>query len=136
MFRLFHPTSLFLTHTHARAHVYTCTYTQAIGILRLTDHRVYPARGKATKLRQRKVSPLQYKSFTRRRNGQGSKKKTGHARNATRAIAFRMCSRSRFSLSLFLPRCQPLTRHGGNRIPRIRNYFESSRPPVGLTTRT
>jgi len=27
-------------------------------------------------------------------------------------------------------------RHGGNRIPWIRNYFESSRPTVGLTTRT
>lgn len=32
------------------------------------------------------------------------------------------------------PRMRP--RRGGNRIPRICNYFESSRPTVGLTTRT
>lgn len=45
-----------------------------------------------------------------------------------------------FSLAASPPRAArrgaARARHGGNRIPRIRNYFESSRPTVGLTTRT
>jgi len=133
-----YPISLFLAHTHTHARARVRSVSRALLIAMFIARK---KRRQNLKTAKSFVVTI-WKFHAARRNEQWSRASptnggtlvTPRGRSQLRSCFG--CIRSRFPHPLPFLRRAARARHGGNRIPRVRNYFESSRPTVGLTTRT